>query len=261
MGLLDWLFGKTSFPKQNVVSKTADSKFTAIGNTEPICPYCNYRFDRMPQKKRKCPNCNNFVRSRTRPLDNKKVLIKEEELGELEKQWMGNERTQSFHLENTKAVAVGKIWRERLAREGGSDVSEIGPDGIVHRSFKPWLANAAREERERIGDIIISSIVMGLSYDETARKLEAVPSMQKYDVFDIAMKEKRFIVDSGNINRYFEEGIKKGEWVCIDPLEERHKKMNGKRFDLNDPIWAELYIEGCSCSIRPVIPGMGRGKK
>ena len=58
-------------------------EITAIGNTEPICPYCNYQFKKFPLKKTKCPNCNNFVRSRKRPLDNKKVLLKEEQMAEL----------------------------------------------------------------------------------------------------------------------------------------------------------------------------------
>jgi hypothetical protein len=63
-------------------------EITAIGNTEPICPYCNYRFDKMPQRKKKCPNCNNFFYSQARPLDNRKVLIREDQLREMGAQRM-----------------------------------------------------------------------------------------------------------------------------------------------------------------------------
>jgi hypothetical protein len=271
MGFLDWLFGKTPSRGMEVPIKRAGtiavtmvtgsglvdkSKCTAIGNADPVCPYCGYRFDRMPQQKKKCPSCHNFFRSRTRPLDNRKVLIKEEELGELERQWAGEPGSSPFHLVNSNAVAVGKTWRDRLVRDGGSDVSEIGPDGKVHRGFKKWLATASLEERELIGDLILSSISTGRPWREVAKKLESFPSMKDLDINEIVAREIRFIFNSGNVNRFVDEGIKQGEWSCIDPLEERHKKMDGKCYDLDDPIWAELYIEGCSCSFGPVISGI-----
>ena len=74
-------------PHQDIVPNPESSKLTAIGNLEPVCPYCTYKFDRMPLKKKKCPQCGNFIRSRTRPFDNKKVLIKEDQIEELERQW------------------------------------------------------------------------------------------------------------------------------------------------------------------------------
>ena len=60
---------------------------TAIGNTEPICPYCNFKFDKMPQKKKRCPDCSNFIISHNRPLDGKNVLLKEDQMSELGAQW------------------------------------------------------------------------------------------------------------------------------------------------------------------------------
>nr|WP_321349716.1 hypothetical protein [uncultured Methanoregula sp.] len=269
MGFLDWLFGKRKTSENNngakskgptiTISKvcgatSGGSGCTAIGNTEPICPYCGHRFDRMPQQKKKCPSCNRTFRSRTRPLDNKKVLIREEELEELERQWASDPGATSFHLVNSNAVAAGEAWKSRLVREGGSDVSEIDQAGIVHREFKAWLSNAPISEREQIADILLSSVSKGLRPEEVAKKLTEFPSLANCDTMEIAYRESKFILNTGNVKRYKGEGLRKGEWCCLDPLENRHRKLNGKQYDFDDPIWAELYIEDCSCNLNPVIP-------
>jgi hypothetical protein len=103
MGFLEWLFGKkttTEQPSQSdgkprlimtflpqVSRPPVDkSKFSAIGNTEPLCPYCGHRFDKMPQRKKECPNCKKVFYSRTRPLDHQKVLVTSDQLNEVERQ-------------------------------------------------------------------------------------------------------------------------------------------------------------------------------
>jgi len=52
-----------------------------IGNTDPICPFCQQTFPAMPARKKKCPACGNTFNVRTRIQDNKRALIKSEELG------------------------------------------------------------------------------------------------------------------------------------------------------------------------------------
>jgi hypothetical protein len=100
---------------------------TAIGNTDPICPYCNYKFDKMPQKKKKCPNCNNFIRSRKRPFDNKKVLLKEDQLNELGAQWFAKweqshpSMPQEYHPISEKAIRAG----------AQREIAQLKKDGLV----------------------------------------------------------------------------------------------------------------------------------
>lgn len=87
MGFWERLFGKTVAPSAPVQIEHAENpKFTEIGNTEPVCPYCNHRFDKMPQRKKECPNCKKPIYCRTRPKDSKKVLLKEDQISELEAQ-------------------------------------------------------------------------------------------------------------------------------------------------------------------------------
>lgn len=61
--------------------------FKPIGNVEPICPYCGYKFDKKPAKKKKCPDCENFIYIRTRKYDKQKVLVTEDQLNEISSEW------------------------------------------------------------------------------------------------------------------------------------------------------------------------------
>lgn len=58
-----------------------------IGITSPNCPYCNEELAKFPARKTKCKNCGKYMYVRTRPLDRKKVLLKENELELLEEEW------------------------------------------------------------------------------------------------------------------------------------------------------------------------------
>jgi len=117
MGFLDLLIGKKSVPKQGADPIAKDPRITAIGNTEPVCPYCNHKFDKMPLKKKQCPNCKKFIRSRTRPFDNKKVLIKEEQVEELEFQWAIFNGTTELWIHNKAEREVENLEHEEIRRQ------------------------------------------------------------------------------------------------------------------------------------------------
>lgn len=61
--------------------------FTAIGCTEPNCPYCSAALEKMPGRKKKCPSCTRDILVRTRPLDRKRVLVTDSQAEDLEEQW------------------------------------------------------------------------------------------------------------------------------------------------------------------------------
>jgi len=257
MGILDWLSRNRGSPKPDSTPKLKDSTGTAIGNPGPVCPYCNYRFDKIPQRKKKCPNCAKFVYSRTRPLDNEKVLLKEDQIEELEKQWTNQTEsgTLRFNLVNSHAVALGKIYKESLIKRGGSDITEVGEDEIARRVFNPWLAGVAPSDRERIANVITSAIETGKPLKAVSKELKTIPAMSKHDTDLIAQRETKAIFHKATMDRFNDEGIQQGIWHHMSPQENPrpdHEERNGQTFDIDDPIWNEMMLPGCKCWCEPV---------
>lgn len=52
----------------------------------PNCPYCNFELEKFPKEKKKCPRCGNFIFVRTSPISKKKILIREDQISEIENQ-------------------------------------------------------------------------------------------------------------------------------------------------------------------------------
>lgn len=72
---------------RTVLGLKPSSSWPLIGNTEPLCPYCEIELDIMPGRKKKCPSCGEFIYVRTRPHDRKRILIKEDQISVIEEQW------------------------------------------------------------------------------------------------------------------------------------------------------------------------------
>lgn len=62
------------------------SLITPIGVATAICPSCGHPFDKMPQRKRACPQCGSVLFSRKRAFDGEKVLLTERQALEGEAQ-------------------------------------------------------------------------------------------------------------------------------------------------------------------------------
>jgi len=58
-----------------------------VGNLKPECPYCAYKFKKMPQSKGKCHSCKETFYSRKIPQKNQRSLLREEDLPILKKQF------------------------------------------------------------------------------------------------------------------------------------------------------------------------------
>ena len=58
-----------------------------IAEIKVICPYCKNTLEKKPQRKTKCPSCNNYIFIRTLPKTRERVLVTEEEVKEINKQW------------------------------------------------------------------------------------------------------------------------------------------------------------------------------
>jgi DNA-directed RNA polymerase subunit RPC12/RpoP len=126
MGLLEWLFGKRItvgeapkvFPNFafNRPGPETSNEYTAIGNADPICPYCGHKFEKMPGRKKECPECKKTFFVRTRPSDNKKVLVTSDQAIEVNRQ--NKIRTGQFDERQQRSYStVRKEIQTRLGKE------------------------------------------------------------------------------------------------------------------------------------------------
>ena len=237
MGFLDWLIGEKISQKQNEIPTTKNLGLTAIGNTEPVCPYCNYRFDKMPLKKKQCPKCNNFVRSRTRPFDNKKVLIKENQIEELDRQWaIKNERSDGIKL--GASPEVRRQLSQKLANQIETNTN----------CFKGISA----ESTNQIRNIIAEGIRTEKSVKEISR--EIVRQVEGIDIeraITMIKTETMKAVNSKARDDYAKAGFKKlKRLVCVDENTcDKCAAIDGKKFTLEQAAAIDAKAhEGCRCT-------------
>jgi len=97
---------------------SASSPHANIGNTEPICPYCDAALDKMPGRKKKCPSCGEFIYVRTRPSDKKKILIREDQISAIEEQWdIANGTHEQFLAEREAYEKERDALKNKFGRE------------------------------------------------------------------------------------------------------------------------------------------------
>lgn len=54
---------------------------------DPKCPYCKQEFNPIPKRKKKCPNCENFVYVKYSPSNSQERLVTELEKQAIEQEW------------------------------------------------------------------------------------------------------------------------------------------------------------------------------
>lgn len=92
-----------------------------IGNTEPYCPYCLEQLAKMPSRKSRCPNCNNYYYIRTRPADNRKILVTEAQAIQVEELWAIKNGTYDQLMAERRAFTDEK---SRLTKKYKTEPSE-----------------------------------------------------------------------------------------------------------------------------------------
>ena len=96
------------------------NEFTFIGVENSVCPSCGVVLDHFPERKTKCRDCGEFTYSRGRPIDGKKVLLKADQLEQLELEWSLDYRIKwtempRERLEQIEASVIRQI-AERIRR-------------------------------------------------------------------------------------------------------------------------------------------------
>ena len=164
----------------------------------------------------------------------------------------------NFNLINSRAVSSTLDYRQTLERFGGSDVTEIGADGVARRVFKPWLKDAATADKETIGAIIEDGIRTGKPLKQIEQALDEVFSMREHNAKLTAYQETKALYNKGTMQRFAHENVQRGIWRSPGPHEnprEDHESWDGNVYDLSDPIWNELDLFNCHHYCEPVIIG------
>ena len=86
-------------PRRLKFPRVPQPTLSEIGRVDNLCPYCEQRLTKRPERKTACPHCGNLIFVRSRPVDRKRVLLTESQTSEVEAEW-----------------ASFQIWSKRLKR-------------------------------------------------------------------------------------------------------------------------------------------------
>jgi len=113
MGFWNKLF---SSQKEDYI-ENEKNQFKKLGEVDK-CPNCNKKLEVIPKAKKKCPYCEKYIFSRTRPLDKKKVLLTEDQTKEIEIEWQIVNGTRDEVIKGEKEFKKSKeILRKRFGKE------------------------------------------------------------------------------------------------------------------------------------------------
>lgn len=111
---------KKSLEKE--IDKQRLEKNKGVDERKAECPNCHYKLKKVPGAKTKCPNCNEFMYVRTRPQDQNRVVVTQEQADKIDEDWRIINGTQEEFLEKQKEFNDRK---ELLKRKfGGKEPSD-----------------------------------------------------------------------------------------------------------------------------------------
>lgn len=116
-------------------------KTEILGSTAQACPYCGVVLGRMPKRKTKCRDCGQFIFVRTRPQDEQKVLLRQDELAELAQQWALQAEREPRIM--ARPAEVRERVTESLTRQFGRSPSE---SDVLWRIFNEEILQYSSSE-------------------------------------------------------------------------------------------------------------------
>lgn len=126
-----------------IFSSHQDKKITGnenIGITTPNCPYCGIELNKFPGRKTKCKNCNNFIYVRTRPFDNKKILIKEDEILAVQIEWEKKNGTYEIRQQERDEFEI--VRQELMQKRNSTIISDNDIKWVLYQQKRLKYANS-----------------------------------------------------------------------------------------------------------------------
>lgn len=113
-----------------------------IGITTANCPYCGIELKKFPGRKTKCKNCNNYMYVRTRPADNKKILIKEEEKTIIEEEWAKRNGTYEEYLKRKNEFE--SVKQELIKKRNTTNITDNDVNWVLYQKKRLNAANLSQ---------------------------------------------------------------------------------------------------------------------
>ncbi len=121
----------------------AVAELPRIGVAEPVCPHCGSMLEKMPGRKKKCPDCGEFIYVRTRPQDRVRVLVTGSQAQEIEGQWDVHHGYQSLSKRDTRSLTPDELWGQ--CNRDLLEHAKAGDWGL-YRNTRLHMANIVHRE-------------------------------------------------------------------------------------------------------------------
>lgn len=90
MGILNIIFNQKDITEKDIKAPAVNSNYQKLSdndNRKAECPYCHKALKKIPGSKTKCPHCGHFIYVRTKPTNGQRILIKEDQIEQIEQEW------------------------------------------------------------------------------------------------------------------------------------------------------------------------------
>jgi hypothetical protein len=142
MGLFDFLKRGSSDKDTQKTPESIEHKIPETNSTatlsKAICPYCHAELEQMPMRKKKCPQCGNYIRVRKHVIGDKKVLMTESEANDV-----------AFVTEELRGLEYYHITMDDYVKKLGEMAAEFGkeanPVDVLWRIYSDLNNEAIRE--------------------------------------------------------------------------------------------------------------------
>ncbi len=89
-----------------------------MSETTATCPYCKSSLETFPVHKKKCQQCKQYIYVRISPSTREKILIRQDEIDEIEKQWEAHfdehaKQHEAWYLEHKSEILAKQLEREK----------------------------------------------------------------------------------------------------------------------------------------------------
>ncbi len=185
------------------------------GKSVAKCPYCDAELEGIPQRKKKCSLCNNYIYVRTSPGSKEKKLVTKEQAEDIDKEY------KKLHFKNK--------W-----------LSYLKTHGVKEEDFD----KATEKLTEKFGETPSVKDIIWLLFNETISKLKDFDSLKMiyYEMALFLNEEKKdfstVLQQSQKMDllKYKQIGIKKVQILSAHNSCEACKKLNDKIFTVKDAL-------------------------